>query len=58
MAQWPGRGRGQPVGAKREPFLSLSHLPKGAVVLTRFPGLHMSETPPWRTDMGKNQKNG
>ncbi|CAO0819867.1 hypothetical protein DFAR_1150025 [Desulfarculales bacterium] len=30
-------GRGQPVGAKRKPFPSLSHLPKGAVVLARPP---------------------
>ncbi|CAO0820369.1 hypothetical protein DFAR_1540020 [Desulfarculales bacterium] len=49
-------GRGPPVGAKREPFPSLSHLPKGAVVLARPPGLHMGETPPWRTDMDEDQK--
>ncbi|CAO0820079.1 hypothetical protein DFAR_1340035 [Desulfarculales bacterium] len=41
---------------KREPFPSLSHLPKGAVVLARPPGLHMGETPPWRTDMDEDQK--
>ncbi|CAO0822992.1 hypothetical protein DFAR_3420002 [Desulfarculales bacterium] len=49
-------GRSQTVGAKREPFPSLSHLSKGAVVLVRFPGLHLGETPPWRTDMDENQK--
>ncbi|CAO0823125.1 hypothetical protein DFAR_340008 [Desulfarculales bacterium] len=51
------RGRGQPVGAKRESFPSLSHLPKGAVVLVRPTGLHMGETPPWRTDMARTRKN-
>ncbi|CAO0821694.1 hypothetical protein DFAR_2570005 [Desulfarculales bacterium] len=50
-------GRGQPIGAKRESFPSLSHLPKGAVVLVRPPGLHLGETPPWRTDMDEDQKN-
>ncbi|CAO0819990.1 hypothetical protein DFAR_1260043 [Desulfarculales bacterium] len=50
------RGCGQPIGVKREPFPSLSHLPKGAVVLARPPGLHMGETPPWRTDMDEDQK--
>ncbi|CAO0824132.1 transposase [Desulfarculales bacterium] len=34
----------------------LSHLPKGAVVLARPPGLHMGETPPLRTDMDEDQK--
>ncbi|CAO0820448.1 hypothetical protein DFAR_1590003 [Desulfarculales bacterium] len=48
--------RGQPVGAKRESFPYLNHLPKGAVVLARPPGLHLGETPPWRTDMDENQK--
>ncbi|CAO0821423.1 hypothetical protein DFAR_2330010 [Desulfarculales bacterium] len=57
MAQWPGFGRSQPVGTKREPFFSLSHLPKDAVVLTRPLGLHLGETPPWRTGMGEDQKN-
>ncbi|CAO0821449.1 hypothetical protein DFAR_2340002 [Desulfarculales bacterium] len=57
LAQWPGLGRGQPVGKKREPFPSLSHLPKGTVVLAWPPGLHMGETPPWRTDIDKDQKN-
>ncbi|CAO0823616.1 hypothetical protein DFAR_3800038 [Desulfarculales bacterium] len=33
---WPS-GRGQPVGAKREPRSSLSHLPKGAVVPSPAP---------------------
>ncbi|CAO0823308.1 hypothetical protein DFAR_3630019 [Desulfarculales bacterium] len=37
MAQWPGLDRGQSAGAKRESFPSLSHLPKGAVVLARPP---------------------
>ncbi|CAO0823466.1 hypothetical protein DFAR_3710024 [Desulfarculales bacterium] len=50
-------GRGQPVGAKRKPFPSLSHLPKGAVVLARPPGLHMDETLPWRPGMDEDQKN-
>ncbi|CAO0823179.1 hypothetical protein DFAR_340062 [Desulfarculales bacterium] len=49
-------GRSQPVGAKREPFPSLSYLPKGIVVLARPPGLYLGETPPWRTDMDENQK--
>ncbi|CAO0822678.1 hypothetical protein DFAR_3220009 [Desulfarculales bacterium] len=56
MTQWPGLGRCQPVGAKREPFSSLSYLPKDAVALARPPGLHMGETPPWRTDMDEDQK--
>ncbi|CAO0824550.1 hypothetical protein DFAR_710013 [Desulfarculales bacterium] len=51
-----GLGRDQPIGAKREPFPSLSHLPKGAVVLAQPPGLHMGETPPWRADIGEDQK--
>ncbi|CAO0819734.1 hypothetical protein DFAR_1110004 [Desulfarculales bacterium] len=44
------------MGAKQEPFPSLSHLPKGAVVLARPPGLHIGETPPWRTNIDGNQK--
>ncbi|CAO0820791.1 hypothetical protein DFAR_1890004 [Desulfarculales bacterium] len=51
-------GWGQPVGAKREPFPSQSHLFKGAVVLARPLGLHLGEIPSWRTDMDENQKNG
>ncbi|CAO0823569.1 hypothetical protein DFAR_3780004 [Desulfarculales bacterium] len=56
LAQWPGLGRGQPVGAKREPFPSLSHLPKSAVVLVQPFNLHLGKTPPWRTDVGEGQK--
>ncbi|CAO0822755.1 hypothetical protein DFAR_3290003 [Desulfarculales bacterium] len=44
------------MGAKQEPFPSLSHLPKGAVVLARPPGLHMGETPLWKTDIDEDQK--
>ncbi|CAO0823722.1 hypothetical protein DFAR_3850030 [Desulfarculales bacterium] len=43
---WLSGRRGQPVGAKREPFPYLSHLSKGTVVLAWLPGLHMGETPP------------
>ncbi|CAO0822231.1 hypothetical protein DFAR_2910005 [Desulfarculales bacterium] len=35
-------------------FTSLSHLPKGAVALTRLPGRHLGETPLWRTDMDED----
>ncbi|CAO0823531.1 hypothetical protein DFAR_3740029 [Desulfarculales bacterium] len=38
--------RGQPVGVQREPFTSLNHLPKDAVILARPPGLHLGEAPP------------
>ncbi|CAO0824284.1 hypothetical protein DFAR_560017 [Desulfarculales bacterium] len=55
LAQWPRPNRGQPVGAKREPFSSLSYLPKGAIALARPPGLHLGETPPWRFDMDEDQ---
>ncbi|CAO0823799.1 hypothetical protein DFAR_3920007 [Desulfarculales bacterium] len=47
-------GRGQPVGAKREPPWSRLH--KDAVVLARPPGLHLDETPLWRADMDEDQK--
>ncbi|CAO0820139.1 hypothetical protein DFAR_1390012 [Desulfarculales bacterium] len=57
LTQWPRLGRGQPVGAKREPSPSLSHLPKGAVVLAQPPGLHKGETHLWRADMDDDQKN-
>ncbi|CAO0824883.1 hypothetical protein DFAR_970014 [Desulfarculales bacterium] len=50
------RGCGQPIGVKREPFPSLSHLPKGAVVLARPPDLHLGEIPPWKTEMDDDQK--
>ncbi|CAO0821046.1 hypothetical protein DFAR_2090024 [Desulfarculales bacterium] len=56
LAQWPWPNRGQPVGAKRESSPSLRHLSKGAVVLAWPPGLHMGETPPWRTDIDEDQK--
>ncbi|CAO0821173.1 hypothetical protein DFAR_2180022 [Desulfarculales bacterium] len=48
-------GHGQLVGAKGAPFLSLSHLPKGAVVLARPLSLPLGETSPWRTDMDEDQ---
>ncbi|CAO0819663.1 hypothetical protein DFAR_2730003 [Desulfarculales bacterium] len=50
-------GRGQPVGAKREPFPSLSHLPKGAVVLARPPVYTCTKYPHGEPTWTRTRKN-